>query len=489
MNIVYWSTFSKRINSTKQPTGSGTTVDVKLKTPTDVLAPVFISATIPDTANYIQAFGRYYFAKCRYVTNDIKEFTCQFDVLATYKSDIQASTFFVSYSANSADTWLPDTRVPIKSDTIQGISTAVAPFITLNNGFYVLTVNGKSGCVAYVCLLGQLQQLIDAIDNWRTTTISDILSGQSAGVQYDWSTVETGLESIGTMLTQSDVVGNAYANAPNCIRSCIYVPLDRDVFSTGSAEHVYLGEFDTGVLAFRCITHPVASTMQSISIPWHFSDWRRATCESVSVYLPFVGCIQLPANELTGVDALTVRSTVSAVDGSISYGIFADSTLVGSYGASLAVNYPIGINQQASAGQILQSIIQGAEKVASVGVQSTLSPLSMASTAATGVIAGISAGYDVVNVSKQTYPSVIGSFGGGTGIGLGNYIRVSTICHNPVIAPADMAATMGRPAMKPLSLANLTGYCQCANASIDIPGTDTEKNAINSFLNSGFFIE
>lgn len=488
MNIVYWNNFSKRLNSTKQPTG-GTTVGVTLKTPTDILAPVFTSASIPDTANYIQAFGRYYFAKCRYVTNDIKEFTCTLDVLASYKSNIQASTFFVSYSANSADTWLPDTRVPIKSDTVQGIATATAPFISLTNGFYVLTVNGKSGCVAYVCTLIQLQQLIDSVDNWRTTTIDDILSGQGSGVTYDWSTIEKGLESVGTMLTQSDVVGNAYANATSCIRSCIYVPLDDSNFTIGSIEPIYLGEFETGVYAYRCKTHPVASTLQSISIPWHFNDWRRATCENVSIYLPFVGCVQLPANELTGVDTLEVRSTVSAVDGTMSYGVFAGTTLIGSYGANLAVNYPIGINQQASAGQILQSIIQGAEKIASVGIQSTLSPISMASAAATSAIAGISAGYDVLNTSKQTYPSVIGSFGGGTGIGLGNSIRVATICHNPVIDPANMAATMGRPAMKPLSLANLTGYCQCANASIDIPGTDAEKNAINSYLNSGFFIE
>ena len=62
MKIKYYSAFSKKRNSTKIPTG-GTEVDVYLKESTSILNPVFITKTIPDTANYIYCgdFGRYYF--------------------------------------------------------------------------------------------------------------------------------------------------------------------------------------------------------------------------------------------------------------------------------------------------------------------------------------------------------------------------------------------------------------------------------------------
>ena len=40
MNITYYTNFSKRINSTKQPTG-GTTISCRLKAPCSVERPVF----------------------------------------------------------------------------------------------------------------------------------------------------------------------------------------------------------------------------------------------------------------------------------------------------------------------------------------------------------------------------------------------------------------------------------------------------------------
>ena len=62
MNISYWTGFSKRKNSTKQPT-SGTTATVYLKDDTSILNPTFDCTGVPDNVNYIYVsdFGRYYF--------------------------------------------------------------------------------------------------------------------------------------------------------------------------------------------------------------------------------------------------------------------------------------------------------------------------------------------------------------------------------------------------------------------------------------------
>ena len=52
-----------------------------------------------------------------------------------------------------------------------------------------------------------------------------------------------------------------------------------------------------------------------------------------------------------------------------------------------------------------------------------------------------------------------------------------------------MKQTMGLPTMKPLSLSGLTGYCQCANAHVECAAQANELDAIDYYLNSGFFIE
>ena len=48
---------------------------------------------------------------------------------------------------------------------------------------------------------------------------------------------------------------------------------------------------------------------------------------------------------------------------------------------------------------------------------------------------------------------------------------------------------MGLPTMKPISLSTLTGFCQCANAHVEAPAQASELDAIDRYLNSGFYIE
>ena len=40
-----------------------------------------------------------------------------------------------------------------------------------------------------------------------------------------------------------------------------------------------------------------------------------------------------------------------------------------------------------------------------------------------------------------------------------------------------------------MALSTLTGYCQCANAHVAAPAMGAELDAIDLYLNSGFYIE
>lgn len=492
MNVEFWANFSKRRISLARPGAAGTTKTCVLKDDTSITTPTISlagHAYFSYNYAYISDFGRYYYVNEIKTIGPNTEISLVCDVLATYKDSILASTQYITYSANASKTWLADTRIPLSKNATVTRDGASTSGIFYTTGFFVLTVNGKNGCAAYIMSSGALAQLIQSVDQWKNDSISGVLTGQTGGVTYDWTTTEKCLESLGKMMTQTDIVGNAYANAPSCIRSCIWVPFDATAFDVGSAQNVFLGEFDTGVSAFRCRTGPVVFS-KSVNIPWQHSDWRRGVCEDLYMYLPFAGCVHLSADSLIHASTIDIQISISATDGTVCYRLSDGNYTIGTYGGSCAANYPIGINQQASAGQILQTGVAGIEKQLSAGVQSSISPLSAASAAAASLFEGVVTAYNVMDVAFSTNPSTIGSFGGGAGAGLGNtLITIASVSHDTIISPSDMAATMGRPAMEPMSLANLTGFCQCANAHLAMNGTADEKNAVDTFLNSGIYIE
>ena len=62
MKLKYWTSFSKRKNSTLIPTGTGTEIDVYWKEDTSIDSPSVVLATnaIDIDYVYINDFGRYY---------------------------------------------------------------------------------------------------------------------------------------------------------------------------------------------------------------------------------------------------------------------------------------------------------------------------------------------------------------------------------------------------------------------------------------------
>ncbi len=481
---------AKRKNSTYQPTNAelATSFDVLLKSPTSLHSPTFTISAASFDFNYIKWGDRYYFVTDVVSRNNsLWEVSAVCDVLATFKADIIASTQFVCYSSYNSNTWLPDTRIPLLKATKTARSTASASDIFNTTGFYVLSVNGKDGCVMFSVDKGQLDTLLANINAWQSGVITDI-TGDSMGLGYDFSTVENALESVGKMSIQTGVIGNAYANAPQCIRSCIWVPFFASPF-VGAGAEMYLGNFDTGIHPFTVKAEPVVVN-KSVSIPWHYSDWRRGICEDVYLYLPLAGMMKLSGDSLTNVSSLSIKCSATASDGVIAYEVSAGGNVIGTYGGQCSANYPIGINQQASAGEILQSIIAGGEKMVNAAINSSISPVSMAAAGAGVAIEGVAAAYDTVNVANTTHPTVIGGVGGGAGSGLSLDIQCYTVCHETVMTPSVMKDTMGLPTMLPYSLATLTGYCQCANAHVAANGAESQElDTIDAFLNSGFYIE
>ena len=488
MASVSFGVFSKRRNSTKQPTNELSDVrTVTLKEDCSQDRPIFKVTGNNFNYNYCSWDGKYYFIdEIISLRNNEIEVHCVMDPLATYKSYILAGTYFVSYSSQLGNTWLADTRLPVLKSTTAAKSTASMGSLFSDAGFYILTAVGKDGCGVYAMDLGKIKDLIAEVSNWSDDGIKDIVN-DSMNLGYDFSTPESAIESLGKMMTQSGFLGNAYSQAPSCIRSCIWVPFFSSPFVDTGAE-LYLGAFDTGIHPFILKSGPVSGST-SVSIPWHFSDWRRGYCEDVYLYLPLVGMVGLASDNLTHVSSITIKYSATATDGCVCYQVIAGNEIIGSYGGQCSANYPIGISQQASAGQIAQTAFAGLEKTVNMAINSSVSPISAGAAVVGAGLAGTEAVYDLANVALSRNNSCIGGVGGGAGAGLDLNVTCYTVAHDTVISPSDMKDTMGLPTMKPLAIANLTGFCQLANAHVEAPATAGELDAIDSMINSGFFIE
>ena len=481
-HTIYAGNVAKRKNSTLQPSLTAS-FDVLLKTPTSLHTPTFTINAGSFDYNYLKWNDRYYFVTdVVSKNNNLWEVSAVVDVLATYKAEILASTQFVSYSSVQGNAWLADTRIPLlKNATVSQASTTMN-FLFNETGFYVLSTVGKTGCDLWALDSTHLSALLDRVNDWSDDLIDDVLN-----VGYTWDADDMGVNfaSLGEMLTRTGVVGNAYSQAPNCIRSCIWVPFFATFFTSGSAE-INLGQFPTGVTTFKCMATPAKRSV-TINIPWQHTDWRRTVCEEVYLYLPLVGMVSIPSDEIVNESALTIEWSATATDGCIAYLVKAGNQVVGTFGANAAVNYPLGINQQASAGEIVQTAIPAISNAVSSGINAAKLPTAGNIVGAVGSVAV--GAYDVVNTALTRHASCIGGIGGGAGVGLDLTAKCFTVSHDTIVAPSAMVATMGQPTMKPITLSSCSGYCQCANAHVAAVADSQELNEIDGYLNSGFYIE
>lgn len=479
---VSFGRVAKRKNSTLQG-GTSAAYDVLFKTPTSLDRPTFTLNTSDFDYNYARMGSRYYFVEDIVArNNDIFEVTCVLDPLATYKSQILASTQYVCYSNILGSPWLVDTRIPILKST-RVASNAVTPSFISEGGCYILSVVGKDSAATYKLPTdSQIKTILSEINSWQNDAISDIES------LIDSSSPEAAIASLARVTVNSDLVGNAYAQAPSCIRSCIWVPFDYASAPTSGSDTIFLGNFDTGLSEVRIKSTPLKGST-SIAIPWHYTDWRRGHCEDVYLYLPLVGMVNISASSITNVSSITVKWSVTYTDGCVAYEVMAGNEILGTYGGNCSTNYPVGINQQASAGEVMNSIIGGVEKMFNAAVNSSISPLSASSAVADMAFQGIAATYNTADVMATTHATCVGGIGGGAGSGLDLSIKCYTVAHDTAIEPSAMAATMGVPTMKPLTLSSCSGYCQCANAHVAVPAEGWVMNAIDAYLNSGFYIE
>lgn len=449
MTIKVWTDFSKRKNSTKQPSG-GTQIDVRLKDKCSIEKPIFILNQGFTDFTYVEALGHYYFVDdVVSVTNNICEVHCSQDVLATYKTAIGNTSAYVLYDTTS-NSEIPDGRLSTKTTPTISVNTSTFRSDISESGTYIVSLTGTKKAGSYVVPQTTLKFLMPDIET--------VFDSYIQGTDPFSAIVGAGKQLVGS--------GQVSQN----IRDVRWIPFS---VSGDVSELLNVGMYDVynnnGVpLGGHRIDTRLSIMDESIAIPWQYGDWRNTDpYTQIYMYIPFVGVVNYPASALIGQTYIYVHSSLDKITGDISISVDSGNVVLGCYGASTGVTIALGSSGINSA-NIANGVIAGASALGA------------------GSSAGVAA---AILTALQPLSQSVGGISSGSAIGLTKTLKCATVCHNTVVTPSSVSAAMGTPTNAVKTIGNLTGYVQCMDASVEVNARDSDRAEINGYLNSGFFYE
>lgn len=482
MQITLYTNFAKRKNSTKLPTGGTTVNDVELKRPTSIHDPIFVLGQVTgvtmENITYVKAFGNYYFVTNIAVTpNNYFELTCSEDPMGTNKSAILASNQFVVRSASAYNAMLQDGMIMPTENTFHWVYHAIRKSDNTalkldTTGCFVVTAISCKNPASSSGLYAQnfVTRYLVSVDNIKM--IGDYLFNSSAST---WSDFKSNIE---------EMVQKPY----DALISIFWLPIPYGPLYTGQTEEpVQLGE-DVLVLS----GDPIPSYLipqdaryeykGSVTPTWNYKDdWRLTSpYTTATVYIPAFGLVDINPNEFK--DGLNVETVIDILTGETITKFVHNSVIKSTYSYNLASEIPVA-QTFPNTGMAIASIAGG---LGSIGA----SAASVAHGNLMGV-AGIASGafstaMGAMNLFATT-ESYKGSQGGKAWITDNEYYITERYVVTQALTHAN--GTCGRPLMEERTLSGLSGYCQCANASIDLNCLESDRDYINACLNSGFFIE
>lgn len=464
MNIIYWTNFSKRKNSTKQAT-SGTTLAVKLKDECSIINPIFQSATMPANTNYIYVadWNRYYFVtNVVYITNTIKEFSCEVDVLASFKSGIGSAVAQIAFSSTGYDTMKIDSRLACKATKTITAATPDSPASWDVIGCYIISVSNIESNVSMVCHY--------AVDQANMQTLmQDFLSN-------------TNLKS---------AVHEYCTDVWDALISCKWIPIGLSEVphsGTGPINIVVANEISSAK-GYKLSNPPVRAGSVTLSIPWTYSDFRRAKpFTSLAAWIPGYGFTELNASDLVSDTSLKFMFKVDCITGDCSCTIIdaVDSNIYQTLSYNIGVSVPLSNFTMDAQGVInaTTGMLSDAASTAIAGGAMSLGGV------VSGAFATLASGFNAVMAANKREVSVKGGIGGRAIIQEG--IDVKLFAFSLDTEDPDAAAYIarwGRPVGRTEAISTHSGYVECVNASADITGTSLEKDRVNQYLNTGFYYE
>lgn len=467
LTMTYY-TFSKRHKSTLQPT-SGTDISILLKDGCSYTRPVFVlewSGT--PTFNYVHFEGRYYFVTdVRSVRNGLWEIECEEDYLATWKTDIGNTVAMILYATGGSDN-IVDSRIPLTSpvyivNEAQGLSG-----ITItdgNQGTIILSITGTGSFGNYVMQSSnKIFELMRDMDNWMQFMITDPVTGFQ------------------------QLCGSGAA--PDNLKGAIALPIIASSMTSGSLEDLYLGNYpcidydDHPIKGYR-VTDPLATGSCTISIPWRNSGWQRhSPYTQLYLYLPLIGTVQLPVDELISESSIAVLYSINITSGDIAVEIRASGSnkIITTASGNCAMATPYG-SANINTGKIASAVVTG---IAGIGA-AALAPTTGGATLA--LFSGLTASAAQMIGAAHGETKGGGGLSGGASHGLSKLCVLTSVSKDLSDTPSDLNAVIGKPVMAKATIGSYSGFIQTDGAQVSGNMLDTEREIINSLLDGGFYYE
>lgn len=455
MQLKLWKNFSKRRNSTKQPAdASAIVLDVKLKESTSIENPIFILAGHDFEYNYAQAFGHYYFiTNIISMANNITEIHCEQDILATYKANIGNTTAYIERAASNYNSYLNDNLVSTEQRIVhRATATTDITGMETTGGCFLLRIAGGDtrGVTVYAAptlsafrfIFNKLSYLESEGSEWWEKMAALTFSPFDYVLSLHWCPLAYNLVALNGTATQSVDI------------KWYTIFLQESVTKLNSGAYV--------------------QSTTRLNVPAaHYSDYRRYNprFSQYRMYIPGVGTTEL-APELTS-GPLILNYRINLENGDMAYRLDnsdggANASLIATYNCNIFTQLQIG-NDAMNVNQVASNLIGAATGIAGGNVG-----MALGST-----ISGIQ------NIMTPM-PSANGGDASGTMVILARQAEISLTCFGSGEIPTS---TDGRPCCKVLQISTLSGYVKCGGASIDLPGLSGDRDAVNSFLNSGFYYE
>lgn len=467
--VTAYINFQKKKNSTKTPPSGSSyqTYESVMKDNCSILFPV-LSFNFPGGATfnphqynyfYIGTFNRYYFTVDWHWSEGLWWAELSVDVMASWKTNIYASYQYVIRSGNSAiiDVSIPDSVYPAtfnmstEHDTVRLYGAT-----NMKGGTYVMGIADggefSRGGITYWCGtqndFSSLFKFLYGTTNW--------IGGAS-------------IDDISNDLLKCLVDPGQY------IKSMMWFPFGMNVVSEEGGDAVGAGWWQTDV--HLMYTHSTLSVNTSATRHYHpqatssnsYLNYYPYT--TMEVYIPGFGKVPLPPEKFSPGKDIIFDLNVDTVTGTGT--LYVHQANLG-YAEGIVLKGQVGITVAVTT--MVSDILGAASTITNAAANGTNS----LAAATIGIVGG------VADAAKLLSPDVTVTGGNGN---CSEYAVSGLITTRFKKIVSTDGNHMGFPVCASKLLGSTTGYTLVADADIDFPCYDQEKDMIRDYMQGGFYIE
>ncbi|MBO7735767.1 MAG: hypothetical protein J6S67_24580 [Methanobrevibacter sp.] len=486
--------FTKRENSTKRPTGSGTSFGCTMIDDTSLMNPTFklsiASNPIGYNYAYVADFDRYYFITEIRTYQNFWYVSCTCDVLASFKTEIGSQSHYILRSASASNGAISDTLYPATTQVLEQL------YYPDNDYDPMAYSNGHSYIVGIV---GNTDVITDQIGTLIYYWFNDASLHQF--IKYLTDNIASGDDPWGQIAQSeySEGVQKALIDPIQYIKSAFCLPVAIPETGYGVASSVKFGYYSwdvpsgytvkkVGAGSAKIITKETAS----ITIPTHPQAATRGSylnCAPYSYYYLHYGPwgdIELDPLLINGNSKLKIYITYDLIKG-----IGRLMVTGNEYPHRVFFNGSANVGVDINLSQIYKDAL-GYEAATTSGIFGSVAAgatVGMSTNPVADLAKGLSfASSSVQDMTRLNYPVVKGIGDSGSFLAMFDSYNLYMISKFNYIVDENNTE-LGRPLCAVRQISNLSGYILCQGADCQIPGTQEEAIKINQYMNTGFFYE